>query len=81
MMGEIIRVIGGVGRGDLGGVVTVGGERVEETRGGDTVDEIGEVGDFVDGHFLDSSAAALPSDVGTKYTHKTHTDEIGRAHV
>lgn len=45
--------------------MAVGGERVEETRGGDTVDEIGEVGDFVNGHFLDSSAAALSSDVDT----------------
>lgn len=69
MVGEIIRVIGGVRRGDMGGVVTVGGERVEETRGGDTLDEIGEVGDFVDSHFLDSSAAALSIDVDT-YTYK-----------
>lgn len=72
MMGEIIRVVGGVRRGDLRGVVTVGGERVEETRGGDTVDEIGEVGDFVDSHFLDSSATTLSIDVDT-YTHiNTH---------
>lgn len=71
-MSEIIRVIGGVGRGDLGGVVTVGGERVEETRGGDTVNEIGEVGDFVDGHFLDSSATALSVDVDT-YIHTQNT--------